>query len=195
MLLALDRAHTCSLVPATMKGGDMGATIHVLIIGAALAATPDRYVDVRVERGDVQITTQSGRRLIGPKDSEQVDAEMPAVSPDRRSVGWLALYNVCAQSYPCPIKLIVLRDGHVHKFVGAQPIYRWCFLGGGKRVAFESEFPHGEQGVSYHLFDGVTGRELDSYAPSTDNNGDALPGPDPKRPKWVDELNASTFKR
>jgi hypothetical protein len=173
----------------------MGAVLHALIIGGILAAPRERYMDVRVERGEVQITTQSGRRIIGPKDSGQVDAEMPAVSPDRRSVGWLALYNLCAQSYPCPIKVIVLRDGYVHQFVGAQPIYRWCFLEGGKRVAFESEFPHGGQGVSYHLFEVTTERELEFYAPPTDNKGDVLPGPDPNKPKWVDELNASTFKR
>ncbi len=173
----------------------MGVIVYALIIGALLASSPERYAEVRIEHGEVLITSQSRQRIIGPKDSEQVDAEMPAVSPDHRSVGWLALYNVCAQSYPCPIKVIVLRDGHVHKFIGAQPIYRWCFLEGGKRVAFESEFPHGGQGVSYHLFEVTTERELEFYAPPTDNNGDVLPGPDPKKPKWVDELNASTFKR
>jgi hypothetical protein len=177
----------------------MGAIIHLLIIWPLLAAPPERYATVRVERGEVQITTQSGRRIIGPKDSEQVGAEMPAVSADRQSVGWIALYNVCAQSYPCPIKLIVLRNGHVHKFVGAQPIYRWCFLEGGKRVAFESEFPHGGYGVSYHLFDVATERELGFYVPPTVpptvKNRCVLTDPDPNRPKWVDELNASTNKR
>jgi hypothetical protein len=62
------------------------------------------------------------------------------------------------------------------------------------RLRIESEFPHSGQGVSYHLFEVTTERELEFYALPTDNKGDVLPGPDPNKPKWVDELNASTFK-
>src|SRR2546430_6223593 len=108
------------------------------LTSAAVAA--DHYADVQIDRaGRVQIVTQDGRHITPTNDVEQIGAKDGAISPDHRSVGWLALYGVPGQSYPIALKLAILRRGRLSMLRGKQmeSISYWGFQNGGRQVAFK----------------------------------------------------------
>lgn len=72
----------------------------------------------------------------------------PAISPDRLTVGWLAMYpdpsaagNEGAQ---IPGKLVLFRGGRVlHRFTTEQVFWDWRFRNGGNEVAYSTGPTHG----------------------------------------------------
>ena len=107
---------------------------------------------------------------------DQTGFSTAAISADRTTVGWLALYPNCCTSYPVPLVLVIYRDGKVLRtFKNSMAIWAWHFEAGGRQVAFEQESVHGHHGVHYELHDIDSGRLLGRY------DGD----PKPDAPRWV----------
>src|ERR1043166_4892128 len=103
---------------------------------ACAAQVSYRRVDLD-SGGQLHIITSTGRAVRPPKDSGQVAFEQVAISTDRRTVGWLALYPNCCTSYAIPLKLVLLTAGSTRAFAGhGLPIWRWSFLANDRRVAF-----------------------------------------------------------
>jgi len=89
------------------------------------------------------------------------------LAPDHRTIGWLADYMMCAQSYPCPLELVMFRAGApLRKIPPSYGIFwGWMFTDHGRRVITHSGFPHGDNTGAYALFDTATGRRLATFAP------------------------------
>lgn len=86
-----------------------------------------------------------------PKFGEQDSFLKPAIAPDGRSVGWLALYPGFGASYSQPLNVVVLDDANrVRRFAGDfGMVYGWCFADGGAAVVLTYRFPHGISPVGY----------------------------------------------
>jgi len=160
------------------------AMVFLGLVWASAAA--ETYVQAVVDQGgQLRILTNDRREIVPQKEPNQVAFEKPAISPDGRAVGWLALYPNCCTSYPIPLKLVIYAGGKLRTFTGTElPVWRWCFRGGGKQVAFEQETVHGGIGVHYELRDVKTGRILAKYDP--DLNSEVLGA----RPEWVADLDS-----
>jgi len=159
----------------------------IMFLGlVSVPAAGETYVRAVVDQaGQLRILTKDRREIVPKKEPEQVAFEKPAISPDGRAVGWLALYPNCCTSYPIPLKLVVYASGKLRTFTGiGLPIWRWCFQVGGKQVAFEQETVHGGIGVHYELRDVKTCRLIAKYDP--DPNSVVFGAP----PKWVAELDS-----
>jgi hypothetical protein len=130
-------------------------------------------------------------KRVARKDSsgKQIEFDDVAISPDRRVVGWLALYANCCTSYPIPLALVLYSNGKTRVLTGrGLPVWQWRFLANGTRVAFEQETVHGGIGVHFELRDVVTGRLIDEYDPPSDSSADAAATP-PEPPIWVTEMS------
>ena len=55
--------------------------------------------------GQLRIIVAGGRTIRPPTDRGQVDVGQIAISPDRRTVGWVALYSNEGPTYPIPLEL------------------------------------------------------------------------------------------
>src|SRR3989442_9800504 len=105
--------------PALHSGGRRGITsaiargpvplVAVSILAAvSMSMAAERYTEASVdEAGTLRIITGGGRAIVLPREPEQVDFAQVAISPDGRSVGWLARYPNDSTSYPIPLKLVV----------------------------------------------------------------------------------------
>ena len=119
------------------------------------------------------------------------------VTPDGRTVGWLAdqmltpLEGGTSYSYPVALELDIWRDGHVIQRFSAPAltIQNWIFLKDGSQIAFHIAPPHGQEFYDCTLFDVNTGKKLAHW--SLDRRdyvvpdwakpllaGETLPGPD-----------------
>lgn len=150
--------------PASRTGANTGLSA-LLFIAALLCAVPvsaaaETYGRVTIDaRGQLHIFTQDRREILSSKEKGQTGFQKAVIAPNRRAVGWLALYPNCCTSYPIPLKLVIYSDGKTHTFTGNDlPVWQWCFLSSGKQVAFEQETVHGGQGIRYELRDVATGR-------------------------------------
>jgi len=152
-------------------------------------AAADTYTAAAVEpSGVLRIQRGNGSAILVASDSSQVEFDRIVISNDGRSVGWLALYPNCCTSYPIPLHVAVFTNGRLRRFGdGSLAVWRWKFMAGGRRVAFEQETVHGGFGVHYELRDVRSGRLVAQFDPPTDRDGRALPGHDV--PAWVDELD------
>jgi hypothetical protein len=167
-----------------------------LVTAVVSAAPAEKYANVVVgQDGRVDVVTESGRHITPPNDGDQVGADQAAVAPDHQSVGWLSLYPNCCTSYPLPLKLMVLHDGHVRTLSGESHllISFWAFQGGGKQVAFKEETAHGGMGVHYELWDVASGKRVADYTPEYDQNGRDIARPN--EPNWVQALDAAQAKQ
>lgn len=137
-------------------------------------------------QGQLHIRTNDGKDITPAKDPTQVGFDKPAVSQDKHSVAWLALYPNCCTSYPIPLNLVMYSGGTVSRFAGhGLPIWKWCFLPGGK-IAFKQETVHGESAVHYEMHDvdgGVTVQVYDHRPSDEDDSA--------KRPEWVKAVDAA----
>jgi hypothetical protein len=163
-----------------------------LLLGTVLSSAPllaaDIYVKASADQDDLRIVTNDGREILLKKEADQVGFDKIAISDDRQSVGWLALYPNSGTSYPIPLKLFVYSSGRQHTFTGnGLMISRWGFQADGKRVAFRQETVHGEHGIHYELRDVATGGLIAEHNPPYDRNN--RPTPDRNMPKWAAELN------
>lgn len=79
---------------------------------------------------------------------------------------------------------MVYESSREHTFTGARlPIWRWMFVEGGRRVAFQQETVHAGLGSHYELREVSSGRLLAEYNPGSERAGDP--------PQWVRDLDAS----
>jgi hypothetical protein len=159
-----------------------------------LAAPSEQYAAVEVNAdGGVIVSTVDGRHVTPGRlppisgDMKHIGAEQAAVSPDRQSVGWLALFENCCTSYPLPLKLVILHNGRLHVLEGSSAIWFWSFQDGGKLVAAREELPHGDQGLHYDLWNVATGKRVAEYTPDYDADGHPIARPN--EPEWVKALD------
>jgi hypothetical protein len=148
------------------------------------------YIQASVDKnGQLHIKTSNSRNIFIQKDSAQVGFDDIVISDDGQNIGWLALYNNVATSYPIPLELKIYASGKIHKFTGiGLPIWRWHFTADGKQVAFEQETVHGGWGIHYELREIATERLIEMYEPEYGPNNQLL-GIQKNVPKWVVELN------
>ena len=136
----------------------------LLVALPALAAEHYRAADVQRD-GRLRLTTTRGAIRWAPRDTHATPEPQSAFaqaqgSADGRTVGWLALYPGCCQSYPLPLALVLYRDGRqVRALTGAgMPIWHWHFVDGGREVAFVQRPSHGAAPDHYELRDVASGR-------------------------------------
>lgn len=129
--------------------------------------------------GRVHVILADGKEFQPPKEKDQVSADSPTISEDGHAAGWLIDEDVCCQSYPLSMKLIIYRPGKpLLGFDGdGRGIFGWHFVKAGKQFAFFQSFAHGEPMPHYELHEVETGRLLEQW-----NDGD---GPESKEPEWV----------
>ena len=155
----------------------------LLLAGAAGAQETFERADVD-QHGRLRIVTSTGRVIVPVARRDQVGFDKPAISADRRAVGWLALFPNCCTSYPIALSVGAYASGRQRAFTGNDlAVARWSFAVDGKQLAFRQETVHGGSGVHYELRDVSTGRRLATY------------DPDPERPAnppaWVRTLDAA----
>lgn len=160
------------------------------VAAASASQAQPTYRRVEVDpAGHLHVTTAAGATISPPLDSDQVGVADPAVSPDGRSVGWLALYPNCCTTYPVPLVLLVRSAARERRFAGiGLPISRWAFLDGGRRVALRQAPLHGLVPTHYELYDIASGRLVRTYdqAPDTSTASHPLGGPAAAHvPEWV----------
>ena len=128
---------------------------------------------------DVEIPNETKRFGDGEEPVTQTAFSDIQLAADRLHIGWLAEYKDCAQSYECPKELVIYQSRkepiHIRPSYGI--MWKWRFLNGGKEVAIQSGFPHGDSAGVYALHDTETGRELDRF-----------PSKNKKTPDWVKPL-------
>ena len=172
------------------------AAICVVTLGASvLTAAAETYVQATIgPHSQLRIVTASGKTIL-PKRlnrndvfGQQVGFESVAISPDRRVVGWIALYNNCCTSYLIPLALVLYSDGRTLTLTGrGLPIFQWCFRDNGRQVAFEQEMLHGWEGVHYELHEVNSGRLVSEYTPTLDRESTEEVGVEPL---WVHDLKS-----
>lgn len=157
------------------------ATALVLSLGSALAAR-DCLAQRRYRRAELDTAGRlrivlSSDQVIRPKlDSGQVAFDRPAVSRDRRTVGWLALYPNCCTTYPIPLALVLMRSNGARTVINVDlPIWQWGFAADGRSVVLQQAPVHGDAPVYYERRDVLTGRLLATARADSSVHG-ALPG-------------------
>jgi hypothetical protein len=158
----------------------------VIVAAQQPSSNAERYESVRVDdAGQLHILTMDGREIVPPKEGDQVGFENALISPDKKTVGWTALYPNCCTSYPIPLYLVLYSGGKVTKLEGSGlPVWQWRFLSGGKEIGFEQETVHGGWGVHYELHDVSSGKLLAEYDPHTGVN-EQVDDKESDRPDWV----------
>ena len=143
------------------------ALVALMVALPASAAVRYRAADLEAEGGRLRLTTTRGVLAWAPLDREgeeapQAEFREPRIAPDGRTVGWLALYPGCCQSYPVPLALVLFRDGKVLRSItgAGMPIWHWHFVEGGRDVAFVQRPTHGAAPDHYELRDVASGRLL-----------------------------------
>jgi len=158
--------------------------VYVLLLLFSAQLASESYETVQVDQqGQLQIVTKDGKTITPRKARDQVGFDMPAISPDSKSVGWLALYPNASTSYPIPLELVIYTNGKARTYKGSGlPVWHWRFEAEGKQVAFEQETVHGGIGVHYELRDVASGRLIAEYNPAS--------GSASRQPQWVVDLDS-----
>ena len=114
-------------------------------------------------------------------EKEQIGCSSPKISADKQTAGWLVDSDFCCTSYPLQFMLVVYRPGKpLRRFTGdGRAIFGWNFLSGGRQVAFEQSYPHGDLRPHYELRDVETERLIGTSNPSDEA---------PKRPAWAKDV-------
>jgi hypothetical protein len=123
-------------------------------------------VSVDQGAGDLHLHLRDGRTVAAPKERDQKTLTDPALAGDGRTLGWLANYDTCCQSYPIPQQLVIWRSGRVIRRIDAAAmIWRWRFYNNGREVGFADGPTHGSHiPYSYKLYDVATGRLIREIA-------------------------------
>lgn len=124
----------------------------LLLVTACWGA--DVYVDARVDvRGDLRIRTADRRVIVQKKKADQTKFERIAISPDKRSVGWINLLRHNYGGDPLPLSLSVFTNGKVLEFNALPAYWGWWFWQDGKQVVSYQETLHGGlQPIRYATF-------------------------------------------
>lgn len=120
---------------------------------------------------DLHVTFCNGENLAVPKENGRFDVAQEGfvdiqLAKDKLRIGWLAAYDVCAQSYACTPEVQVL-DGtnhmvYISPLVGV--VSGWTFVRGGDDVAIRYGFPHGDTLDAYALYDAASGKKLADFS-------------------------------
>lgn len=152
-----------------------------LLVLAACAAVRYRAADLQQDGSRLRLTTTRGAVAWAPLDrtaepEPQAAFAEPRIAADGRTVGWLALYRGCCQSYAIPLALVLYRDGKVvRSMTGAgMPVWHWRFVDADRHVAFVQRPTHGSAPDHYELRDIASGRLLAEFDHADD---DAAPLP------------------
>jgi len=159
--------------PARLGSAATGAHIATFSV-----ATEGSLHIVYSDGTEVEIPKERGRFAKGEQIIAQETFSNIQVADDRRHIGWLADYMMCAQSYPCSMELVIYQSAQKLQYI-LPPygiMWRWRFLDGGKRVVVQGGFAHGDDTGAYVLYDTDTGRELAKFSSTTK-----------KAPKWVQQ--------
>jgi hypothetical protein len=138
-----------------------------LLAAITLGAGPN-YDSVSVDRtGRLHIVLDSGKEILPPKLPGQVSFGNPVISPDRWTVGWLAMYPDPTITYykgaQLAGSLVIFRAGRViHTFTTEQMFWDWQFQDGGKQVAYSTGPTHGGA-AECMLRDVVSGRTISRW--------------------------------
>ncbi len=129
---------------------------------------------------EAEIPKERGRFAVGDQTLTQEHFLDIQVADDRRHIGWLADYMICAQSYPCTAELVIYHSGHKPKYIPPPYgiMWRWKFLEGGKQIVVQGGFPHGDDMGAYALYDAETGRQLAKFSSKEEGSP----------PNWVQQL-------
>ncbi len=153
--------------------GNLPAQNHPPLKGASIVSF---QVETEGE-GALQVLLSDGSRVIIPREKGrfavggltvgQSEFSRIQLADDRRHIGWLAGYMICQQSYPCPAELVIYRPGRgqIHIAPPYGIFWRWKFQDGGRNVAVQSGYPHGDKTGIYALYDSETGREIARFSP------------------------------
>lgn len=161
------------------------ATVAPAVAGTAvlMGLTPARgaaqavYRRATIDRaGQLQLILADGRALAVPPNADQTGVAQAAVAPDRRSVGWVALYSDGTTDFP--LALVVRTRQTTHTFTGdGRPIWRWAFSRDGTRVVWEQGSMHGDSSHHFECRDLRTGRRVGAL--------DTAAWPPPRHPAWL----------
>lgn len=157
----------CRFPMRYLGSGLLAALASMLLVVTAVGQGREIYDSAVVDSAyQLHIHTSAHHDLRPAKDSDQVGFDQPAISRDRRAVGWLSLYPNCCTSYPIPLKLVVLNSTGVHTFDGnGLAVWRWRFDSTGTRVAYFQDVVHGGVGGHYELRDVQSGRLVAEFDP------------------------------
>jgi len=127
----------------------LARTVYVTVAALTLCAADQVYRSAVVDdKGQLRIELASGKEILPGESKGQISFSDASISPDRRTVGWLAMYPYPdpGQEWRGPLggALVLYRAGRVlHTFRADQPIWAWTFEDGGKRVAYREAAMHG----------------------------------------------------
>lgn len=87
------------------------------------------------------------------------------ISKNRRLIGWLGSYMICAQSYPCTPELVIYdpERGQRHISPPRGIVWDWAFINRDAQVVIHYGFPHGDAAGAYALYDAVSGEKVADY--------------------------------
>ena len=120
----------------------MSKTAILVLATAALAAAQYRTVSID-HHGKLLITFDSGKTIEAPKLRGQGGFAKAALSEDRRTIGWLALYSREAIGEIAGRLVLFRKERVLHSFPTEQVFWDWQFRDGGKRVAYSTGPTHG----------------------------------------------------
>lgn len=130
----------------------------VLVFTVCLAASVAHAAEFREARLDdggrkLTITQSDGQTFAAPMLDDQDSFDKPAVSRNRRYVGWLALFPNMGASYSQPLRLSVLDSSkRTMDFVGDfAMIYGWCFTNDSQAVVYKYQLPHGITSIAFQM--------------------------------------------
>ena len=137
-------------------------------------------------QGNLRVTFNQGVEMtvskeMGRYDVGQESFDFIQIAKNKKSVGWLATYRVCAQSYACTPELVLLDSKR--KLIYIVPdygvVWSWTYIKDGDQVAIHYGFPHGDTPDEYVLYDAPTGKKITVFS-----------GSEQSAPKWAKEIQA-----
>jgi hypothetical protein len=142
----------------------------LLATASAMIAADAKYRTFAVgDDGALHLVRTDRKEEVVPKDKGQMSFGKVAISPDRRLVGWFALYPnpfPSAQS-EVPQALVIFQDGLIlRRFTTQQMLWSWAFRKGGSQVAY-CDGPPGASAEQCLLRDMETSKVLATWDPKS----------------------------
>ena len=111
------------------------------------------------------VTQSDGQTFAAPMLEDQDSFDKPAVSKNRRYVGWLALFPNMGASYSQPLRLSVLDSSKRRLDFGGDfgMIYGWCFTKDSQAVVYRHQLPHGITPIAFQMRSLRDGKILRSF--------------------------------
>ena len=153
-----------------MSNEGMRHVLAALALTLTARAAEPKYgaIDIGPEEA-LHLKRSDHKEEIVHKENGQTGFTAWAVSPDRRTVGWLALYPspLPSSQSQVPLMLVLFRNGVVlRRFPAEQPYYGWSFRANGRRVA-SCDGPPSGGATRCLLRDIETGKTVESWDPKS----------------------------